>query len=320
MSYTLKTYLKYISFTLSLILPFASFQFIYVYGIGADDFNLRLLIIPLIVSIVFGSLIANAVLLRYKLKQAQDDFVQQAKMASLGHLVKSVAHEVNTPVGNTITLISLLKEQRLTIEQEIQSGSPQKLPIEQALEDIKQNLTVMESSMQQVATLVRNFKTISADNRDELKRIDMYDYIESLLGAVQTELKKGNIESSMECEKEIFILTYPGLLLQILSQCIYNAVHHAFENISDPKISLSCFNEDQRVIIEVADNGNGIDKQLLPNIFDPFTMQSRKQGRVGLGLAMVYNIIKDNLHGDINVKSSQDGTLFKISLPEEVSP
>lgn len=319
MSFSFKTYLKYILISLCVIVPFASFQFFYVYGISSEEFSVKLVFIPLFIATIFGSLVANAVILRHKLRQTQDDYIQQAKMASLGHLVRSVAHEVNTPVGNTITLLGLLKKQKETIKKEIYSDSPQQTSIEEALEDIELNLTVMENSMKQVATLVRNFKTISIDNSDDLKSIDMYAYIESLLGAVQIELRNHEIEVSTRCDKEISIITYPSLLLQILSQCIYNAIHHAFENIKNPQISLVCYKKDLNIIIEIADNGTGIPKQLLPKIFDPFTMKTRKEGRIGLGLAMVYNIITENLHGEISVKSDTTGTLFRISLPEKIN-
>ena len=256
------------------------------------------------------------ILLRYKLKQTQEDFIKQAKMASLGHIVNSVAHEVNTPVGNTITLLTLLQEEQKTISHEIQSGNPQKVPIISSLENIEKSLTIMNSNMQQVASLVKNFKTISADNSNDLLTINLNEYIKSLIETIRIQFKEQNIKISIKSDSDIMINTYPSLLLQILNQCIYNASYHAFKGVDSPEILISLFLKDNTITIKIEDNGNGIEKQLLPKIFDPFTMQARKKDRIGLGLSMVYNIVTQNLQGNITAENhDHKGALFTITLP-----
>ena len=277
---------------------------------------MKLLVVPAIVATIFGSFIAKVILLRYKLKQTQEDFIKQAKMASLGHIVNSVAHEVNTPVGNTITLLTLLQEEQKTISHEIQSGNPQKAPIISSLESIEKSLTIMNSNMQQVASLVKNFKTISADNSNDLLTINLNEYIKSLVETIRIQFKEQDIKISMKSDPDIMINTYPSLLLQILNQCIYNASHHAFKGITSPEILISLLLKDDSITIKIEDNGNGIEKQLLPKIFDPFTMQARKKDRIGLGLSMVYNIVTQNLQGNITAQNhDHKGALFTITLP-----
>lgn len=298
------------------MVPFALFQFFYVYEISSEDFTIKLLVVPIVVATVFGSFIAKVILLRYELKKTQESFIQQAKMASLGHVVNSVAHEVNTPLGNTITLITLLQEEQKALSNEIQSPNPHKSFIVSSLENIEKSLAMMSTNMQQVATLVRNFKTISADNNDDLLTINLTEYIQSLIDTIRIQFKEQNIKISMNSEDDIRVNTYPSLLLQILNQCIYNASYHAFSGITSPEILISALRDNHRIIITIEDNGNGIDKELLAKIFDPFTMQSRKENRIGLGLSMVYNIVTQNLQGTITAQNhDHKGALFTITLP-----
>ena len=317
MSETNKTYLKFIFISLLIVSTFATFQFIYVFD--TQNFNIKLIIVPVIVAIIFGSFIAHSILLKKELKQAQEELIEQAKLASLGHLVKSVAHEINTPAGNTLTLISVVHEQIHALATEIESDLPQKNIILDNIETINQSLKVMQTSMTQVSGLIQSFKSISADTKDSLTQIGLHTYIRDVVNTFSSEAKEKNVDIVIEINESITLLTYPSLLIQVLNQIIFNAMHHAFTDISSPKIIIQSFLEDEMVSLVIKDNGNGIQESFISKIFDPFSMQERKTDRVGLGLSIVNNIVHHNLQGNINVTNMENsGACFNIQLPLNV--
>ncbi len=314
MSEPSKTYLKYVSISILIVSTLAAFQFIYVFELRT--IAPKLIIVPITVGIIFGSFIAHTVLLRKELKLAQEELIEQAKLASLGNLVKSVAHEINTPAGNTLTLISVVSEQIHSLAAEIESVSPQKNIILDNIETIDKSLKVMRTSMTQVSGLIQSFKAISSDTKDALTQIGLHTYISDVVNTFSSEAKENKVTILIEKNESITLSTYPSLLIQVLNQIIYNAMHHAFTDISSPKIMIQSFLEDELVTLVIKDNGNGIKEEFLSKIFDPFSMQERKKDRVGLGLSIVNNIVHHNLQGNIRVTNEDNsGACFTIQLP-----
>ncbi len=317
MSMQIKTYLKYIFYSIALIIPLATIQFLYVYKVSfSDPSTFKLYMIPFTVSVIFGSFIAHTVLLRFQLKQTQKSLIQEAKMASLGHLVKSVAHEINTPAGNTVTLISVIQGHQKDLKNELQKERPRRDIIKENIQAIDKSLSIMSDSMQEISSLVNSFKTISADTSDDYKEINLNTYLNSLLNTFSAEFNLHHIELSLDNSRSVHIETYPSLLIQVLSQCINNAMHHAFDNSEAAVIDVTVEKDENHAIIKIGDNGKGIDPKHLPKVFDPFTMEKRKKNHVGLGLSMVYNIVTENLKGTIEAYNKKEqGALFVIKIP-----
>ena len=114
---------------------------------------------------------------------------------------------------------------------------------------------------------------------------------------------------------------YPGAVGQIVTNLVENALVHAFEDRAGGLLELRARRlDDDRVEILFRDNGAGVSPDVLPRIFDPFFTTRMGRGGSGLGLSIVFNLVRELLGGEMTVASVvSEGTTFRIVLPM-VSP
>ena len=115
---------------------------------------------------------------------------------------------------------------------------------------------------------------------------------------------------------DIYLITYPGAISQIVSNLVFNSVTHAFEQGEKGKIVLKFSIENNQLLFTFNDNGKGISPDHLKKVFTPFFTTKRGEGGTGLGLSIVYSLVTATLKGKIEVKSSKmEGTKFNIQFP-----
>jgi signal transduction histidine kinase/EAL domain-containing protein (putative c-di-GMP-specific phosphodiesterase class I) len=251
------------------------------------------------------------------LRLAQEDLVQSEKMAALGQLVAGVAHEVNTPLGLSYTLITHLKEQRDKLEEKLISGILKKNDFQEFLKMAKDTLDVSDNNLQKAAKLIQSFKHVAVDQSyDEKRMMALMSICDEIIVSTQHILKKSQHQVINEIPNNLVLESYPGAISQILSNLIMNANHHAFENRRGGIIVVSAKHQDHRILLTVTDNGKGMSKEIVKKIFDPFFTTKRGSGGSGLGLHIVYNLVHHKLHGKIECISEPDrGTIFNIFIP-----
>ena len=111
----------------------------------------------------------------------------------------------------------------------------------------------------------------------------------------------------------------PGVLTQIISNLVMNSINHAFDNQPQAEITISFYQVDESIIVEYRDNGSGVDASLHQKIFEPFYTSKRGLGGSGLGLNLVFNLVKQKLQGELEFNSQPDeGVYFKLTLPENL--
>lgn len=255
-----------------------------------------------------------------KLKRAQDKFIEQEKMASLGGLVAGVAHEINTPLGVAILCNSNINEHALKLQRKVNEGALTKSELLQSTDAIVESSDALTMNLNRAANLVADFKLVAVErNSDDLSTIELNSWFNSLLSSLQVLTKKRHIEitfNQLPCS--LTVETIPSKLAQVVSNIVTNAVNHAFDDASEsPSIDISLIDELEQLIIEIKDNGVGMNKELLSHIFEPFYTTKRSSGGTGLGLNIVYSIVNGVLNGEIEVKSSpKEGSAFIIKLPK----
>jgi len=240
------------------------------------------------------------------LAQTQEQLVHSEKMAALGGLVAGISHEVNTPIGISVTSATNIEEKMRELESDFLSGQLTKNSFKSFMQHSQQGLDILIKNLARASDLVRSFKQVAVDqSSDELREINLHEYCDEIILSLHPKLKNTNISVINTIPDDIFIFTNPGSIYQIISNLIVNSVIHAFDDRSeDPEIVLSSTSDGSQHTITYNDNGNGLDETTLTKIFDPFYTTKRGQGGSGLGMHVVYNLVTTSLHGNITVNST----------------
>jgi two-component system NtrC family sensor kinase len=258
-----------------------------------------------------------------ELETAREKLVESEKMAALGNLVAGIAHEVNTPLGIALTSVSNCKEELKKTYRDFESD---KLT-EQGFKDFgaicSECLDLAESSLVRAAKLVQDFKRTSADQTSlDIEDIALDEYIPSICNPLKPMLRKAKVELNIDVTPNLVITTCPGVIAQLLTNLITNAQLHAFGpavNNDINKITVSCIQDGRNIILRVQDNGIGIPKSLHKKVFEPFYTTARDKGGTGLGLNILYNLIRQKLNGDIELTSAPGkGTSVTICIPVDI--
>ena len=259
-----------------------------------------------------------------ELKATQASLIQAEKMASLGQLVAGVAHEVNTPIGITITGASQLQALIGELSDRHAASALKKSDFQRFLSDGMEMANLILSNSTRAANLVQSFKLVAVDqSSDERRAFLLRDYIDELLRSLHPTYKaRTALTISVDCPADLELDGYPGALSQILTNLIMNALIHALDPEQPGRIAISarpCAGD--MVELSVADDGNGIAPEVLPKVFDPFFTTRRGSGGSGLGLHIVYNLVTGRLHGTIGVESRPGhGTRFTLRFPRVTDP
>ena len=243
-----------------------------------------------------------------ELKRAQYQLLQSEKLASIGKLAATIAHEINNPLNGILTYTKL-------IERKLAQDSLQRDEVER----FRSYLTIMERETERCSNIVRNLLDFARQREPSLKPdVDVNAVVEEALSLVANRMALQEITLEKDYGKLPPITADP---LQ-LRQAFLNILINSCEAIQDAggliRISTSFLPQQQRVKVEFSDNGIGIQEEDLHRIFDPFF--TTKEKGTGLGLSVVYGIINSH-QGKIEVRSApKDGTTITITLPLKVEP
>jgi len=254
-----------------------------------------------------------------KLKEAQENLIVSEKMAALGGLVAGIAHEINTPVGIGITASSYLQKKTEEFSEIYKESLMKKSDLEKFIETANESLPLITQNLVRAGELINSFKRVAVDQSTEEKRIfKLNEYLHEILLSLKPKLKQKAIEVKVICDENIQINSYPGFFSQILSNFIINSLIHGFEDKDKGKIVIETILQKHHLRIEYTDDGKGISEEHISKIFDPFYTTNRGGGSTGLGLNIVYNIVKSKLNGNISCRSQiGNGVTFTIVIPIE---
>lgn len=241
----------------------------------------------------------------FNLKGAYNRMLQVEKIASLGKMAATVAHELNNPLSGIATYAKLLKKR-----------VRKKSSNEDECEKIQKDLDMVLSEAMRCGNIVRNLLEFSHSASAKFQVVRLHEIIEKALEIVGHHIELAKIEagSSVEIHPET-ITCDPDQLLQALVALLVNAVEAM---PGGGKLRINARNAPDKsgvVIIEISDTGKGIPEELQEKIFEPFFSTKKDKTGIGLGLAVVYGIIQRH-NGKIWLKSQKEkGTTFFIELP-----
>lgn len=251
------------------------------------------------------------------LKWAQDSLIRSEKMAGLGALVAGVAHELNTPVGNALTVATTLQDHTRAITQEFQTGL-RRASLDDFLTETRVAGDLIVRNLNRAADLVTSFKHVAVDQTSEIRRdFDLRTTLEEIVATLSPMLKKTPYRLVLDIPAGIVLNSYPGALGQIIANLVNNSVLHAFAGRDHGLMTLSAgLPDNQHIQLTFNDDGNGMPPETLKRIFDPFFTTRLGQGGSGLGMSIVHNLVCNLLGGSIEVASSREqGARFTIQIP-----
>lgn len=251
--------------------------------------------------------------------QRTKEQVNSQKLASLGAVVVGIAHEMNTPIGNTMLAASLLKDEVQGMKVAVQTGKLKRSDLDDALLRAEKATTLMLAGLERTADLIRSFKRVSV-NRTEKDRKQFL--VAALVGDViathGVAAQGKRIEFKASIAPDLRLDSYPDALHQALDIVVENARVHGLEGRSGTIHFFTAPCAPGRLKLCVSDDGAGIATEHLPKIFDPFFTTRLGMGGNGLGLSVAWNLVSGVLGGQITVTSELGvGTTFCLELPIE---
>ncbi|PCI62974.1 MAG: hypothetical protein COB35_01915 [Gammaproteobacteria bacterium] len=252
-----------------------------------------------------------------QLKIMQTQLIEAEKMSQLGQLVAGVAHEINTPIGISVTATTALMDKVKQLEEYIENGKIAKSTLNNNLNNIHDCSHLIFSNLKRAAELIQNFKEVAVDQSTENQRkFNLYSYIQEVVNSLKPELKYYCVDIKTVGDKSLILDSDPGAFGQILTNLMMNSLKHAFTKQQAHAILIYFTVNDQQLTLTYQDDGCGIEQTELERIFEPFYTTKRGEGGTGLGLHIVYNLITQRLKGTIKCTSKQgQGVLFEINIP-----
>lgn len=251
------------------------------------------------------------------LHQTQHQLVQSEKLAALGKIVAAVAHELNTPLGNCLTVASTLHEKTRQFDRKINAGELRRSSLADYLLDSSTAMQLLLRGLERAVELVANFKQVAVDQSSAQRRqFSLKEIIGSVVALMNTSLQKKHYRIELDIPDALEMDSYPGSIEQVISNLINNSVLHGFEGRDHGLIRIVAQADGDDVCLIYSDDGYGMSAEVQSRIFDPFFTTRMGTGGSGLGMSICYNLVRGPLGGSIDIESSLErGSTFTLLLP-----
>ncbi|MEA2882726.1 MAG: hypothetical protein QOH32_1982 [Bradyrhizobium sp.] len=254
-----------------------------------------------------------------ELNAAQQNLIDAERLAALGGLVAGVAHEVNNPIGISLTVASSFARRTDQFEAEMRSSTAlRRSQLEEFVRTSRDAAQQLVGNLHRAAELIQSFKQVAVDrSHAERRQFSLGEATDQIIASLRPVLKRSPISLSVDVPEGLVVDGFPGSYGQILTNLFLNAANHAFPAGRSGAISISARprgSDDIEIIF--ADNGAGMTPDVQRQAFDPFFTTRRNEGGTGLGLHIVYNLVTQQLGGRMMLESRLgQGTTFRIIMP-----
>jgi len=238
-----------------------------------------------------------------ELLEAQNELIHIERIASIGKLSSSVAHEINNPLSGVLTYTKLVHKQLSKIE------------IEPATkESMLKSLKVIESETKRCGDIVKGLLDFSRNDQQNMENMHLHKILNDTYDLMSHQMKISNINFMTDFSAYSDLINCnPNQIKQVCVSLLVNASEAIFQ---EGEVLMKTSNSDENTIkLEIVDNGSGISPEDIPHIFEPFFSSKQKASGIGLGLSIVHGIVQSH-KGTINVDSEVGkGTIISIILP-----
>ncbi len=235
-----------------------------------------------------------------EIKDKERALYQQSRLAQMGEMMSMIAHQWRQP-------LSAISATSSALNLKVKLNKADK----ELIETMTDNISEYSQHLSQTIDDFRDFFKPTKGKRV----VNLNELIKSVLSIAEVSLANRNIKVIQELGSSESFNSYPNELKQVILNLIKNAEDILVENqIKEPFIKLSTYQEDSKYILKVSDNGGGIPEDILDNVFDPYFSTKKDKNGTGLGLYMSKIIIEDHCKGNLKVENSADGALFTITI------
>jgi signal transduction histidine kinase len=226
--------------------------------------------------------------------------IHQTRLAQMGEMMSLIAHQWKQPLSAISATSSGL---HIKIELDMYDK-----------EFFLRSLTKIEEFVNHLSTTIDDFSNFFKPSKRK-SEFFIYKSIDKALSIATYSLSKKTIDLVLDVDKSLKVKTYQNELVQVLLNLIKNAENILIKReVKEPKIWIKVFKKDEKKVIQICDNAKGIDKKVLPRIFEPYFSTKATKNSTGLGLYMSKFIIEDSLGGKLEAKNDEKGAVFSIIL------
>ena len=243
-----------------------------------------------------------------ELNKAQERLLDAEKMAILGNMSAEVTHEINTPIGVSITSTSYLSDLLIALKTDIDSNKLSKRVLNDFTQNSEQGINLLINNLGRASELVTSYKQVAVDQiSDKIRLVNIGKYLDEIIHSLHPKLKKTNHSIKVDCPENSEVYCHAGALSQIFTNLIINSIIHGFRDINRGVITIAVrLSGDDQVHITYQDNGHGLTEEQLGHLFDAFYTTTASQGGTGLGAHIVHDLVQDTLNGKIQASSRPD--------------
>jgi signal transduction histidine kinase len=235
-----------------------------------------------------------------ELKKAQERLLDAEKMAILGKLSAEISHEINTPIGVSITSTSYLSDLLNSLKNDVDDQKLTKRSLDDFTKNADQSLHLLFNNLNRASDLITSYKQVAVDQTsNKTRKINVAQYLHEIIQSLQPKLKKTKHTINVNCVDNIDIYCHAGAISQIFTNLIINSIIHGFDGIENGTITIGAKLKGERLYLHYQDNGVGVPKNKLPQIFDPFYTTKSGTGGTGLGTHIINELVTDTLNGTI---------------------
>lgn len=254
------------------------------------------------------------------LRTAEVALADLDKKATLGSLVGGITHEINNPIGVSVTALShLMSEFNLFVEYYAQGKLTQSL-MKEHIDTTKETLDILQININRAVEMITSFKSMSVDQLSGTRlTFNLVETINHVTHSLSHELKRKNAKVRLILPEVVVIDSYPGSYSQVLTNLIMNSLIHGFDKSQNGLITIEANVIDENLEIHYRDNGIGMNEELLEKVWQPYFTTKRDKGGSGLGMQIIYNIVVRVLKGHVTFSSQlNQGVYCYISVPKKL--
>jgi signal transduction histidine kinase len=248
------------------------------------------------------------------LKGKEEQLIRSEKLAVIGEFAGSVTHEIKNPLGAILTNTQLLK---LEIDEAVnENRNREKAEIEMIrLREMLESSEIIEVAVKQAKNIITNLLDYTRMEKDDRKRIDLNHVVNSAVMLVRKEFINLRINMSVDLGENLYFSGKSGEMTQVVLNLLLNARDALLEANNENKlIIVRTLMHDKKVVLEVEDNGIGMDEEHKAKVFEPFFTTKGKGKGTGLGMSVSYSILKKH-NAEVEIISEKNvGTKFIIKM------
>ncbi|OAJ93478.1 ATP-binding protein [Vibrio bivalvicida] len=257
-----------------------------------------------------------------RFKRTQDQLMEAEKMSALSGMVVGVAHELNTPLGVSVTSLSILNERLSSIQTSFRDKTISQDDLNEFLSIANQCMEMLISNINRSVELVSKLKNIDQKMTvEEPQLVELTQLFKDVVTHTEELFKEHQVSAQIDCDEKLRVYVAPISLACVLEELMTNCALHAFTESQSlsREVKLIARQDKTHTTIKVEDNGRGISEEDQSKIFQPFFTTLRARGGTGLGMHMVYNICTQKLRASIELESALgEGTKFTITLENRI--